>query len=184
MSAERKIEAAGETRLPSRLTPVFRVLDWVTSFAYRVSALILLAITALYCMEIALRYFFLSPTLWTRDTITYFLCATLLLAAPQVARDNTHVAINIFVEMMPQRIKGRMETILALLTGLISGGVAWITAQDTIRLFDSNILTLTTIAVPKWWISIFIPIGFALVALQFLSLALDPTRMGHDKRQV
>jgi TRAP-type C4-dicarboxylate transport system permease small subunit len=156
----------------------------MTQLAFNISAAILLAVTVLYCMEIALRYFFLSPTIWTRDTITYLLCAILLLASPQVARNNSHVAITILVELFDARTRHRIETVLALLTAFISAGVCWITAQETIRLFNSNILTLGTIAVPKWWISIFIPLGFSLVSLQFLSQAVDRTRRGHDRTKI
>jgi TRAP-type C4-dicarboxylate transport system permease small subunit len=184
MTSPSNDNAAGSSRLHHRLAPVFRILDAVTLAAFQISALLLLAITALYCMEIVMRYAFASPTLWSRDTITYLLCATLMLAAPQVARRNTHVAITILVDSLPGRIRRAFETTLALSTGLISGGVAWIAAQETARLMTSGILTLGTIAVPKWWIFLFIPVGFALVALQFLSLALDRSRLGHDRTQV
>lgn len=184
MTGSSNDSAAGDPRLRHKLTPVFRILDGVTLGAFQASALTLLAITMLYCMEIVLRYAFGSPTLWSRDTITYLLCGMLMLAAPQVARRNTHVAITIFVDSLPDRIRGAVESTLALSTAIISGGVAWITAQETIRLMTSNILTLGTIAIPKWWISAFIPIGFALVSLQFLSFALDRSRMGQDRTQV
>ncbi len=184
MAAGQNTRATGTSRLHRARDAAFAALDGVTRLAFWASAVLLAVITALYCMEIVLRYFFLAPTLWSRDTITYLLCATLMLAAPQVARNNTHVAITIAVEGLPDRIRAAVERLLALVTGIVSGGVAWITAQETLRLISSNILTLGTIAVPKWWISIFIPVGFALIALQFLSHAADGTRLGHDKTQV
>ena len=164
--------------------PAMKLLDKVTKLAFYLSAATLATIVSLYCMEIVLRYFFLSPTVWSRDTVTYLLCGTILLAAPEVARTNSHVAITIAVEMCRPKTRKRIETLLALITALVAAGVCWVTAGETFRLFNSGILTLGTVAVPKWWMSIFIPIGFFLISLQYLSLAVDESRRGHDRAQI
>lgn len=174
----------GENRPLSIVQRAIGWLDALTKLAFYLSAAILGVIVTLYCMEIVLRYFFLSPTTWTRDTVTYLLCATIFLAAPEVARNNNHVAITILVERCGDTWRRRIETALALITAAVAGGVCWVTAGQTFKLFSTGILTLGTVAVPKWWISVFIPIGLLLISLQYLSLALDERRRGHDRTHV
>lgn len=175
---------AGENRPRSRLVSLFRGLDLVTKAAFYLSAAMLAVIVALYCMEIVLRYFFQSPTIWSRDTIVYLLSGTILLAAPEVARNNSHVAISILVERCPPRPRQRIETGLALVAALVAAGVVWVTAGETLRLYRSGILTDLTVAVPKWWISAFVPFGFLLIGLQYLCMALVPARRDHEKTSI
>lgn len=169
----------------SRPSPLARLslglLDQITRIAFYLSAATLALIVILYCMEIVLRYYFLSPTVWSRDTVTYLLSATILLAAPEVARTNKHVAITLVVEMCKPVTRHRIETVLAIVAAVVAMGVCWVTAGETLRLYHSEILTLGTVAVPKWWMSIFIPIGFSLISLQYFSLAVYPTRRNHDR---
>lgn len=160
------------------------LLDRITRYALYLSASILAAIVVLYCMEIALRYFFLAPTVWSRDTVTYLLCASIMMAAPEVARTNGHVAITIAIEMCSEVTRVRIETFLAFVTSIVSLGVCWVTAGETIRLYNSGILTLGTVPVPKWWMSAFIPAGFLLIGLQYLALATDRVRRGNQRNHI
>ncbi len=174
----------GNRRPLSMARQAVRFLDWVTRVAFYMSAATLAVIAVLYCMEIVLRYFFLSPTVWTRDTVTYLLCGTIFLAAPEVAKNNSHVAITIAVEMCKEKHRTRIETLLVLIAALVAGGVCWVTAIECIRLFNAGILTLGTVAVPKWWISAVIPLGFLLISLQYFSQVMDQQRRGHDRTQI
>lgn len=175
---------AGGSRPHGLLSLVFSGLDLVTKFAFALSAVTLAAIVALYCMEIVCRYFFQAPTIWSRDTIVYLLSGSILLAAPEVARNNSHVAITILVDRCSPVARRRIETALALVAAAVAAGVAWVTLGETLRLQRSGILTDLTVAVPKWWISAFTPLGFSLIGLQYLSLALDPARRGRDRTTI
>ncbi|MDF1750172.1 MAG: TRAP transporter small permease subunit [Alphaproteobacteria bacterium] len=179
-----ELKEAGSHRPPRIIAVTIRLIDFLSTVAYTLSAILLAVIVMLYSMEIVLRYFFLSPTVWTRDTVTYFLAATICLAAPEIARQNGHVAITILLEMCSDRVRQFMETALALITAVVTGGVCWITAGQTARLIETGILTLGTVAVPKWWIAVFIPIGFLLVSLQYLALAFDQNRRDHDRTRI
>lgn len=169
-------EEVGYRRPPTVIKFAINILDIITKYAAYLSAATLAIIVSLYCMEIVLRYFFLSPTVWSRDTVTYLLAGTIFLAAPDVARQNGHVAITILVEKCQPKLRNKIEFILAFAAGLVALGVCWVTFGATFKLLSSGILTLGTVPVPKWWISVFIPIGFLLIGLQFLSLAIDPYR--------
>ncbi|MBL1421675.1 MAG: TRAP transporter small permease [Alphaproteobacteria bacterium] len=174
-------EEVGNSRPPNLFKTAIKFLDIVTKYVAYLSAATLAFIVCLYCMEIVLRYFFLSPTVWSRDTVTYLLAGTIFMAAPDVARQNGHVAITILVEKCRPKLRKNLEMTLACVAGVVALGVCWVTFGATFKLFDSGILTLGTVPVPKWWISVFIPIGFLLIGLQFLSLAIDPSRREPQK---
>lgn len=151
-----------------------RWLDKLTHRAFVLSASLLISITAIYCFEIVGRYFFNSPSIWAQDTITYFLAAMISLAIPEVARTRSHIAISVIPNMLNLTREKQLGRVLALLAGLIALLVAYVTGNETFKLYTANIQTLGTVAVPKWWISAFIPTGFLLLALQYLRHALYP----------
>jgi TRAP-type C4-dicarboxylate transport system permease small subunit len=155
-----------------------RWLDRLTHGAFVLSASLLISITAIYCFEIVGRYFFNSPSIWAQDTITYFLAAMISLAIPEVARTRSHIAISVIQNMLSPSREQQLARLLALLAGLIALLVAYVTGNETFKLYTANIQTLGTVAVPKWWISAFIPTGFLLLALQYLRHALHPAADG------
>jgi TRAP-type C4-dicarboxylate transport system permease small subunit len=45
---------------------------------------------------------------------------------------------------------------------------AWITGTETWRQYLQDVTTLTSLPIPKWWVSIFLPYGFLSSAIHFL----------------
>jgi TRAP-type C4-dicarboxylate transport system permease small subunit len=150
-----------------------RLLDSVTYFFYSLSGFLLLLIMLSYVAEIILRFFFNSPTTWSIDTISYLLGAMISLAAPELARASQHVSIT----LVPETIK-RPETrknyirVLSIISLLIVMVVVYITGMEVKRLIQNNILTVGTFVIPKWWVSIFIPLGLLFTSLQFLRIGI------------
>lgn len=159
--------------VPLFVTPILSLLDAITKLAFVISTLLLIGMTSIYCFEIVQRYFFNSPSVWAQDTITYFLAAMIALAIPEVGRTRSHIAITVVVDALSSSKKAVALRVLGLLSFLISAAVFYITAEETYKLYTAGIMTLGTVAVPKWWIAVFIPIGFGLLALQCLRQALQ-----------
>lgn len=147
-------------------------LDRVSWFSLRISALALAAIVAATASEIVLRYFFNNPMEWVGDTVGFLLCGAIFLAVPEVARQRGHVAIPILVESLPERAKLPIERLIYFTSGAACALAAWVCGHETLRQIASGIQTVGTFTIPKWWVSAFIVLGFALTSLQFLRLAL------------
>ena len=158
-------------------------LDGVTKVCYWASGLTLAAIVVVFCYEIVARYAFAAPTRWGHDTVTYLLCVGTFLAAPEVARVKGHVAITFMHSFLPQGVQRWVEVCLAITVALVCLTAAYITGIEAHRQFDRNIMTLGTFIVPKWWVSTFIPVGFFLVSLQYVSHIVRGSQVGEREKQ-
>jgi C4-dicarboxylate transporter, DctQ subunit len=150
-----------------------RLLDTLTHLCYVLSGLLLLMIASMYIMEVFLRYVLNSPTIWSIDMISYTLCAMVSMAAPELARNNMHISITLVPEGIrnPDTRRNYIR-ILTFFSALVVGYVTYVTAGETYKLFDRNILTVGTFMVPKWWVAVFIPVGLFLTAAQYIRLTV------------
>ena len=150
-----------------------RLLDALTHICYVLSGLLLLAIASIYLMEVFLRYVMNSPTIWSIDMISYTLCAMVAMAAPELARNNMHISITLVPDAIENpRKRQNYIRVLTFISALIIGYVTYVTAGETYKLFDRNILTVGTFMVPKWMVSVFIPVGLFLTAAQYIRLTV------------
>lgn len=163
-----------DTQIQIRHEPrLVRLLDGITHVCYVLSGLFLLLIMLVYLSEIFLRYVLNSPTVWSIDLISYTLAAMVSMATPELARNNMHISIT----LVPEAIKNVQKRqnymrVLTFLSVLVIGYVVYVTAGETYKLFQRGILTVGTFVVPKWWVSIFIPVGLFFTAAQYLRLTV------------
>ena len=142
--------------------------DALTSASFAASAAILAAIAISFCYEVAARYFFSAPTSWANAFVSYFLCAAIFLAVPELTRRRAHVAINLLLDKLPAG-----QAILLTRAIRAAGAAAcllatWITANATLDQIAIGIDTISAYPIPKWWVSIFIPYGMLSSGLYFL----------------
>jgi TRAP-type C4-dicarboxylate transport system permease small subunit len=135
----------------------------------------LISIVGSYVYEVVTRYFFNSPTAWASDYVAYALAASVFLALPKVTKDGGHVAVNILVELLPQRVARIVHTIVNTIGFLCLSLAAWISFQENLRQYTKGIETLAIVPVPQWWISGFITFGLLLSAFYMLRHA-PPSR--------
>ena len=160
--------------LPAILRGVAGTLDFVTKASSVLSAMALAAILILTLKEVAMRYFFNAPTTWANDVNQWFFALVVMLIVPEIARTNGHIAISVLVDRMPHRKRDVAMRVIAVLSCLMCLAAFYISGNETWRQFTSGITTMWVSPIPKWWISIVIPFGFLLSALQFLRLGVLP----------
>src|SRR5262245_21445792 len=77
--------------------------DALTAASFAASAAVLAAIAFSFCYEVVARYFFGAPTSWANAFVSYFLCAAIFLAVPELTRRRAHVAINLLLDRLAPR---------------------------------------------------------------------------------
>src|SRR5687767_2171950 len=86
------------------MQPLWRKLvglhDAITAASFAASAIVLAAIAFSFCYEVVARYFFAAPTSWANAFVSYFLCAAIFLAVPELTRRRAHVAINLLLDRL------------------------------------------------------------------------------------
>ena len=157
--------------MASLLRYLGRIIDFITKGGAALASLCLAAIVLIYCYEVAARYAFDAPTTWASDVVAFGLCLSVFLMVPEVTRTGAHVAITIVLDQLPHKYLVIARWLIAIVACGACLTAAWASGQENMRQFTYTITTLSTMAIPKWWISGFISYGLLLSALQFLKCA-------------
>lgn len=155
------------------LSRMGRTLDLFTKGAYFVSGVALTGILCLIVNEVFLRYFFNSPTTWAGDANQWLFALATMLALPEITRVNGNVAITILLERMPEKKRNSWARVLFFVSCFASFLAVYISGNEVMRQYSMGITTNWIYPVPKWWVSIAIPVGFLLSSLQFLRLGFQ-----------
>ncbi|MBO6834625.1 MAG: TRAP transporter small permease subunit [Alphaproteobacteria bacterium] len=147
---------------------VARAHDAFTRISTIAGGSVLFVATAMYVYEVAVRYFFNAPTVWTSDWTSYFLAVVIFTMIPELARSHGHISIELVPEMLPPVGKRVLETITMLTAAGACLFSAWVAYGQTLSLFKSGVVTIASAPTPKWWIMAFIAYGFANAGLYFL----------------
>ena len=86
----------------------------------------------------------------------------------EMTRRGAHIAIEYLAGGLPAKYRRPLAWIVILATALVCLIGAWITGVETWRQYDQNIETVLAFAIPKWWVSVFVPYGLLSSAIYFL----------------
>lgn len=125
-------------------------------------------------VEVAMRYFFRMPVALVSSIAPGLLCASILLALPEVTQRGRHIAMTLIIERSSPRVAATIARVLLAVGAVLCLAVGWITAMETARSFGQGIMTIGTYPLPKWLILSVIPFSFTLMAVQFALQAIGP----------
>lgn len=135
-------------------------------------ALLLAAMTLVTFHEVVLRYVFASGRVWSLESVSYMFAWLVLLGISYGIRVNAHIGIDLVVGALPlaaRRVVGLLAVLLCMLyAGLMFWG-AWRHVGQMVRL---NILS-QHIPLPRWLFVTSLPIGFGLLFLRLLQVAVE-----------
>lgn len=167
MTGSRRDDGAGIYR---RLR---RAIDAIDGALVLVGAAMLFCLMCLVVSDVALRYLFNAPLQWSYEVISsYLMPGTFFLAVSHTLRVHSHVAVDILHNYVKTRTRYVFEfvtTILAIpafaICAVLAAGVTW---ND----FHAGNVSSSGLALPSWSVSIFLPVGFGLLALRLLLNAI------------
>jgi len=164
--AEAEAVPATAPRVYARLR---RLVDAVDAALIAVGALMLFALMCLVVADVSLRYLFNAPLQWSFEVISKYLMPGLFfLAVSHTLKAHSHVAVDILHNYVKTRTRYVFEAIgsIAALPGFAV--CAWMAAGVTLEDFRTGAMASDGMAVPTWSVSIFLPLGFGLLALRLL----------------
>ncbi|MCL7942279.1 TRAP transporter small permease [Halomonas sp. ATCH28] len=154
--------------------PIASLHDNITRFGFYFGGATLVGIVICFWIEVVSRYFFNSPTLWSNALVAYFLCISVSLAMPELARTHGHIAITILSEKLPPVARVKYDRFLVMIAGIVCLITVWIVVDETLRQIGSGTTTAMGINVPKYWLSSFICYAFINTSFHFLRHAFFP----------
>ncbi len=135
----------------------------------KVLAGILLTIQMLIvCLEVVLRYFFNSPTVWVVEISSYIVLWVPLLSAAWVLRHDGHIRMDMLINNVNPKFRSILVGTTYITSAAICLIITWFGVKIVIELFQTNYLTQSVLMLPKWPIMAIIQLRFFLLFIEFL----------------
>ena len=154
------------------------ILDRVLMGCAVLSGAILAAIAAGIALNVLLRNGFGLPIYGLLDLVQYGLLVVTFLGAPWVLWQQAHVAVDLVTGALPVSVARPLARITAGI-GLAASVVAMRYGIEAAAVsFGRGSMIRAAFAVPEWLVLSVMPLGFGLLALEFLRQALrGPVRV-------
>lgn len=138
------------------------------------SAALFAAAMLVICHMILIRYVFRMPTIWHTDFAVYSATAAVFLGAPYVLLKRGHVGVDVVETLVPAWTWGILRT-----TGNFFGLAFCVAMLGASALFaheawEQGWHTAGVWQIPLWIPSLPLPVGFALLCLQYVAEFLKP----------
>ena len=139
-------------------------------------ALLLAAMIIIVFTNVVLRYGFGSPIAWADQVATYGIVYVTFIGAPRVLARRGHVAVDILENTLSPAGRRVLRTGIDTVGFLYCSVFTLLALRETQRLIDRGAQFTDAVTVPQWIVYSVIPLGAALLALQFLAHLLTDLR--------
>jgi len=87
------------------------------------------------------------------------------------ARHGRHIRMTAIYDLLPISIRRVLMIIIALFTAIVLLFLAWFSVAYILSIYHTG-RVLPTLNIPIYWIYLWVPIGFAVTAIQYLMTAI------------
>ena len=153
------------TRLLAKGVGVFRR---ISDYAAVVAACLMIFAMLSISMEVTQRYLLNRTTPWLLEVNEYILLFMTLLASAWVLRKEGHVRVDLALSRLSPTRQEFINMVTSILGAAICLAIFWYSIQSVLNLFQLGYREWTILSPPKWIILSVIPLGFLLLAIQFM----------------
>ena len=137
-------------------------------------------LAALFCIiiyDVAVRTSGFGSPAWTAATASYSLLYIAMSAAPYLVRHSGHVFVEVLTSKLPLRVAAPLEKTVYAACLALCVIFAWLAAVITFDNWQRGDEDLRAIAIPLWLQSAPLPVGFGMMAIEFLRYLLGRDSM-------
>lgn len=148
------------------------------SLATMALCILLFAMVALVCLNVALRYVWSASLLWADEVLVFAMVGLVFLGCIGVSNRDEHLRMGLFVQILPRRARALLAVLEQIAIISIGLFVAWQAWKMTATLFRRGAVS-NMAEVPLWLMQAIVLLGLAgmvLVALSRLVRLLLPKR--------
>lgn len=143
-----------------------------------VSTVLIILAMLVVCQMILMRYVFRIATIWQTDFVVFSATAAMFLGAPYVLLKGGHVGVDVVELMLSDRNRGRLKlggALLGLFFCIIMLAATWVQFHEA---WSGN-WRHSSVWAPRLWIPLLaLPVGFAMLSLQYVAQILVLVRPG------
>lgn len=156
----------------SKLNALF---DSVLMVCAALAGTIFAAIAAAISVNVVLRNLFGSPIYGLLDAVEYGLLVATFLGAPWVLWKRGHVTVDLITAALPARLAGPLGRLTALIGLAACLALMRYAGEAVLISAQRGSMIRTAFIIPEWWVLAVAPVGFALLALEFLRQMVGAT---------
>ena len=163
--------------LPPWLAAASRITRRINAVFLAVSGALAAAIMLVILQDVVRRYAFNDPSAWVLDICSFMLVYLFFLALAPALEAGSHVSVDLFRQLVPQRYRRGMLLLGGALT-VAFGAILWrMLLNDTVEAFaDDNPFPASTIPMKMKYIWVIGPVGVAQFVLTALVLLATGAR--------
>ncbi len=144
------------------------VVKRISQYCGIIAALLVGSAVLVVCQMVVLRYFLSASTIWQTEYVTFSLVAATFIGCPYVALVKGHVN----VDLLPLHVGHRARLQLALIASAVALLFSVIVCVTGLELWfeawEGGWRTDTVWSLPLWIPYLPMPVGFGLLALQYV----------------
>lgn len=146
-----------------------RSVNFLSGLFAVLATLLLIAAMLVVCQMIGMRYFMRAPTIWQSDFIVFSATVSIFLGAPYVLMTGGHVGVDVIELMLGEKSRNRLKIVsncLGLLFSAIMLVASWMYFREA---WDGGWKHSSVWAPPLWIPLAALPLGFAMLCLQYIA---------------
>ncbi len=124
--------------------------------------------------DVILRYVFYSPTYWALEMNTFLLAFLCLIPAGDVLRLGSQIRITFLFDRLGPGVRARLDSLRSVAGIFFCALMVWKGADMAYKAWLHNDRMSTSLGTPMVIPYLFLPIGFALLGLQYALLFKNP----------
>jgi TRAP-type C4-dicarboxylate transport system permease small subunit len=151
---------------------LLRVVRALLALLRVVAGVLLVCSVLLNFANIVGRYFFHSSISWAEETMLFLMVGCVFLGSGPVAWSGRHIRMDVFVRMMPAKIRESLDLLSELVflaTAIMLVVFAWPTIRQLIAFDQRSLAADIPLAIPQAMIPIGLSIMAFLVAVRLLT---------------
>ena len=152
-------------------------MDKVGKIEYFVVALMIAIMAIVNFLQVVFRYVIEGSLPWSEELLRFLFVWTTFLGAGIGVRKGAHLGLTIIVNNLPPKLK-KFVVFLNYLICIVFSAIIGMLGLSIVSMQAEFNVRSSAMVLPMYWISLAIPVSFALIILHFATLA-----MGYEDRE-
>jgi len=154
---------------------LLRWIGWASEASGYISGILIFASTLIICYAVLLRALGFS-TVWQTELTVYLLMFVTFIGGAYGLKHDEHVNVDLLINRLPVRAASFLKLVAALLSLVVIAVVAWRSGMMWLEAAEKGWRSGTAWNPPLAYPYAILPIGMALIALQYVAIMVDLVR--------
>ena len=154
---------------------LLRWIGWASEASGYISGILIFASTLIICYAVLLRALGFS-TVWQTELTVYLLMFVTFIGGAYGLKHDEHVNVDLLINRLPVRAASFLKLVAALLSLVVIAVVAWRSGMMWLEAAEKGWRSGTAWNAPLAYPYAILPIGMALIALQYVAIMVDLVR--------